>query len=76
MDWPSIISSLQGKDLTHSQIAKLCGCGQSTITDLLTSKSKEPRYALGRRLIELSTLDKSALNQLLANLRQPEMAAA
>lgn len=50
MDWSQVIAELSGYGLTQPQIAHLCGCEQSTISSILTGKTKDPRYTLGRSL--------------------------
>lgn len=53
MDWKSLITELQGLGLSQAQIAKLCDCGQATISELATGKSNQPRFALGKALEDL-----------------------
>jgi transcriptional regulator with XRE-family HTH domain len=56
MDWTSFIAELQSHGLSQPQIAAVCGCGQATISDLASGKTKEPRDSLGQALRSL--LDK------------------
>ena len=53
MNWTTLISELSAAGLTQPQIAERCDCAQTTISDLATGKSKEPRYGLASRLIKL-----------------------
>lgn len=53
MDWKTIILGLSASGLTQAEIAKYCGCGQSTISELLRGEIRDPAYRIGSRLIEL-----------------------
>lgn len=53
MDWKQIISELQARGYTQPQIARYCGCGQASISDLATGKTSQPRYSLGELLLQL-----------------------
>ena len=53
MTWKKTISDLQKSGLTQVQIAQLCGCAQSTVSELLSDESKVPRYPVGAALLEL-----------------------
>jgi len=55
MNWTSLIADLRGAGLTRADIATQTGSGTSTIADLEMIDGREPRYALGQRLIELHT---------------------
>jgi transcriptional regulator with XRE-family HTH domain len=62
MDWTSLIAELTQLGYTQPEIAKQCGCGQATISDLASGKTKEPRHSLGedlRRLLEKARDDKT-----------------
>lgn len=50
MDWKLIISELQALGMSQPQIAAACGCGQATISDLASGKTKDPRDSLGQAL--------------------------
>jgi transcriptional regulator with XRE-family HTH domain len=53
MDWKSHIAELLGHGLTQQQIAAACGCRQSTISQLATGETKDPRYSIGESLRRL-----------------------
>jgi predicted transcriptional regulator len=55
MDWKEIIDmAMQRNGLTQVQLAERVQCGQATISDLRNGATTEPRYSLGRRLLELA----------------------
>jgi hypothetical protein len=51
-DWPTIISDLQAA-WGRIELARKAGAGVSTLADLATGKTKEPRHTLGVRLLKL-----------------------
>jgi len=51
--WPDLIRKLIDSGLTQPQLAEVSGCGQSTISDLLTGKTADPRTTTGLALIRL-----------------------
>lgn len=51
------------------QIAAICDCGQTTISDLLKGTTTDPKFALGQQLIVLSKASDRELKRLCA-LRQ------
>lgn len=53
MDWKQHITQLQAKGYTQQQIALECGCSQAGICDLVRGRTKEPRYAVGAKLLDL-----------------------
>ena len=53
MDWKLLISELTSRGLSQPQIAAKVGCGQATISDLASARTKEPRHSLGQALIAL-----------------------
>lgn len=53
MDWKSLIAEIQALGRSQPQIAAECGCGQATISDLVSGKTKDPRHSLGVSLIAL-----------------------
>lgn len=53
MQWKDYISAIAAKGVTQNQIAKEAGCGQATISDLASGKTKEPRASLGMRLVRI-----------------------
>jgi predicted transcriptional regulator len=57
MNWKEIISTLSEQGHTQPEIARFCACGQATISDLATGKTKSPRYEIGARLLELMEMD-------------------
>lgn len=58
MDWKPVIAQVRAKQgLTQPQLAKLVGCSQACISDLVRGRVKEPRYSLGMRLLELANSD-------------------
>lgn len=50
-----MIAELRSAGLTRADIANQTDSGTSTIADLEMIDGREPRYALGQRLIELHT---------------------
>lgn len=53
--WPNIIRSLvDTAKLTQPEIARLCGCGQSTISDILRGNTTDPRTSTGLLLLGLA----------------------
>jgi predicted XRE-type DNA-binding protein len=53
MDWAQTISELKLAGVTQMQIAAWCGVGQTTVSDLVTGKSRGPTYAFGASLLKL-----------------------
>lgn len=53
MNWVETIALLKRAGYTQPEIADACGCAQSTISDLATGTSTEPRYSTGVRLRQL-----------------------
>ena len=61
MDWKNITKqALANNGLTQVELARLAGCSQSGLGDLLSGRTQEPRYSLGLRLLELSNGGASA----------------
>lgn len=50
MDWTKLIAEIQKCGLSQPQIAAKCECAQSTISDLASGTTKEPRHSLGEAL--------------------------
>ncbi len=50
MNWENLIAELKTYELTEEQIAKACGCVQSTVNDLANGKTTRPRYDIGTAL--------------------------
>ncbi len=58
MDWKTVITQAQARNgLTQTRLAQQVGCSQASITDLLRGRTREPRYSLGQRLLDLSNGD-------------------
>lgn len=53
MQWKDYIAAIAAKGITQSQMAAEAGCGQATISDLASGKSKEPRASLGMALMKI-----------------------
>lgn len=53
MQWENLIEAIIGTGLTQAQIAKEAGCGQATISDLASGKTREPRGSLGLGLVAI-----------------------
>lgn len=55
INWPDIIRALvRDAGLTQPEIARLCQCGQSTISDLLRGNTTDPRTSTGLLLLGLA----------------------
>lgn len=54
VDFQRLVADLVRAGITQPQIAAGVGCGQSTISDLIRGATREPRYALGQRLIAIA----------------------
>lgn len=52
--WPTIIRGLTASGLTQPEIARLCHCGQSTVSDLLRGATTDPRTSTGLLLLGLA----------------------
>lgn len=65
MDWPSIISDLQARKLSLVQIAKLCGAGQATISDIKLKPGRDPSFTLGQALLHLHKASDREIARLL-----------
>jgi hypothetical protein len=53
VQWNQLVRDLVGGGLTQKQIALEVGCGQATISDLMTGKAGEPRGSLALSLVAL-----------------------
>ena len=53
MKWQKLIKDVCGTGLSVANVARKANAGVSTIADLASGATKEPRYSLGVRLIEL-----------------------
>jgi len=54
MDFKDILEKLISSGCTQQELAAECGCGQSTLSDIITGKTKEPRWNLAKKLLDLS----------------------
>lgn len=69
MNWPDVISTIQSKGLSLTQIAAICApCGQSTLSDLKNQPDREPNYRLGQALIHLSKASDREVRRLLNSI--------
>lgn len=50
MNWSHIVLAIQAHGLSQPQIAAKCGCAQSTISDIATGRTKDPRFSIGEAL--------------------------
>ena len=48
-----MVKKLQACGMTQPQIAAQVGCSQSTISDIATGVTREPRYSIGEKLRHL-----------------------
>jgi transcriptional regulator with XRE-family HTH domain len=53
MDWQSLIAELKARKFTQEDIASICNCGQSTVSDLARGITKRPNFEIGQTLIAL-----------------------
>jgi hypothetical protein len=51
--WPTIVSDLLGAGFDRPGLASAVGAGVSTINELARGVTREPRHALGQRLLAL-----------------------
>lgn len=61
MNWAETIALLKQAGYGQAEVARICRCGQSTINELATGKTKQPRYALGLALLALEAKAKRKL---------------
>ena len=47
MNWKTYLSAIFEKGLTQEQLAARVGCGQSTISDIYSGKTLDPRSSIG-----------------------------
>ena len=62
MDWKLLIAQLRAIGLTQEAIADYCKCGQSTVSELSTGKTKQPSYSLGESLTALHKKHRRQIN--------------
>lgn len=53
MNFKTIIDELCAAGMTQTQIGEACGCSQGAISDLQRGESQQPRYSVGKALIDL-----------------------
>lgn len=53
MNWQQLISDLQARGWSQTQIAAHCECGQATISEIARGKNVNPSFKLGQALIAL-----------------------
>jgi len=73
MTWQKLIADLQQRGFSQAQIAVLCGCGQTTVSDLCKGKTDEPRHKLGQQLISLQKKSDKELRRLLDSKQKAEV---
>ena len=54
INWSQIVRRLTESGLTQPEIARLCQCGQSTVSDLLRGATTDPRTSTGLLLLGLA----------------------
>ena len=54
MNWTSLLTALGNCGLTQQEIARHAGLAQTSVSDLLTGKTPDPRYTAGIRLRSLA----------------------
>lgn len=54
--WQKILKSLKDKGWTQTDIAYECNISQSAVQQINSGIIKEPRYSVGKRLIELNKI--------------------
>lgn len=53
MDWKQLFSDLAKAGLTQTRIGEAVGISQCYVSELASGKKGEPRYSVGKRLVEL-----------------------
>ena len=54
MNWQKIIIDLCDSGLTQQEIAAKAGCAQTTVSELASGKTADPRFSLGQRLLAIA----------------------
>lgn len=54
--WQEILKSLKSHGWTQAEIARECNISQPAVQQINSGSTKEPRYSVGKRLIELHKL--------------------
>ncbi len=76
MDWTRVITQAkERRGLTQSQLAALAGCSQFCISHLESGKTRDPRYSIGAKLIELAGIELDAHNGTVAAPANPDTGA-
>lgn len=47
------MSEISAAGFTQTQIAAICGCSQSTVSDIANGEIKQPNFSLGQSLLAL-----------------------
>jgi len=76
MDWKSIIASLQEWGFSQAQIAEACGCGQSTISEILKLPERTPTYRVGEALKALHKRERARRKRLSSVQQHPSQEPA
>ena len=53
MQWKDYIAAIVAKGLTQKQLADKAGCGQATISDIASGKTRDPRSSIGLALLSV-----------------------
>lgn len=53
MQWKDYLAALADLGLTQKQLADEAGCGQATISDIASGKTRDPRSSIGFALIAI-----------------------
>jgi predicted XRE-type DNA-binding protein len=61
MNWVETIALIQKAGYSQTQIAKFCGCAQSSLNELATGQTKDPRDSIGQALRKLHAKAKRKL---------------
>jgi predicted XRE-type DNA-binding protein len=62
MDWQSLIADLKGRNFRQEDIAAICKCKQSTVSDLARGVTKRPNVEFGMALLALHKSRRKAPN--------------
>lgn len=58
MSWVELIGKLKEAGYTQPELARECGCAQSTISDLATGRLEDPRTSIADALRALAAKQK------------------
>lgn len=53
MQWKDYIAAITEKGLTQKQLAEKAGCGQATISDIASGKTRDPRSSIGLAILSV-----------------------